>query len=207
MTLSAGTPRSRRTCSATVRCSSYCGWLTSITCSTRSAATASSIVERNEATRLCGSLRMKPTVSITTVSRGISKAARCDFASSVAKSLSTATAPPRVSWLKSVDFPAAGAAGEDVEDQAAAVDDLRADDFLEVADLRRPEVVVEYNELGVVMRGDRLDLLRFPLADERGGIGRGAARQDLSDDVPPRRLDEFLELVEVLLGDTAGEVR
>ena len=57
------------------------------------------------------------------------------------------------------------------------------------------------------MRGDRLDLLRFPLADERGGVGRGAARQDFPDDVSPRGLDEFLELVEVLLGDAAGQVR
>src|SRR5207302_2978602 len=100
---------------------------------------------------------------------------------------------------------AAGAAGEDVEDQAAAVDDLRADDLLEVAHLRRPEVVVEHDQRRVVMRGDRLDLLRFPLADERSGVGGGAARQNFPDDLPPRGPDELLELVEVLPGDAAGE--
>src|SRR5205823_13410228 len=70
----------------------------------------------------------------------------------------------RVLELRELDLrarlAAARAAGEDVEDQAAAVDDFRPDDLLEVAHLRRPEVVVEYNQLGVVMRGDRLDLLR-----------------------------------------------
>src|SRR5205085_3970863 len=59
-------------------------------------------------------------------------------------------------------------AGEDVEDQPAAVDDLHADDLLEVAHLRGSEVVIEDHQRGAVVLRDRLDLFRFPLADERG---------------------------------------
>ena len=39
-----------------------------------------------------------------------------------------------------------------------------------------------------------------------GGIGRGAARQDFPDHVPPRGGDELLELVEMFLGDAAREL-
>ena len=46
-------------------CSSACGWLTSTTCSSSSACTTSSRVALNASTRRWGSLRMKPTVSVS----------------------------------------------------------------------------------------------------------------------------------------------
>ena len=62
--------RSARSSSASTRsttriCPSQSGWLASTTCSRTSAARASSSVARKLATRWCGSLRMKPTVSVT----------------------------------------------------------------------------------------------------------------------------------------------
>src|SRR5262249_21781975 len=70
---------------------------------------------------------------------------------------------------------AARAAGEDVENQAAAVDDRGAGDLLQVARLRRREVVVEDDERGAGGVDKGLELLGLPLAHERGGLGRRAA--------------------------------
>src|SRR5213078_2028411 len=72
----------------------------------------------------------------------------------------------RVLELRELDLrarlAAARAAREDVEDQAAAVDDLRADDLLQIARLSRREVVVEDDERGAGRMNQSLELLRLP---------------------------------------------
>src|SRR5439155_7238287 len=62
----------------------------------------------------------------------------------------------------------ARAPGEDVEDQLGAVDHLAVERLLEVAHLRRRQIVVEDHEIGVPLRRERLELLDLALADERG---------------------------------------
>ena len=70
-------------------------------------------------------------------------------------------------------------AGEDVEDQRAAVDDLRADDLLEVAHLRRREVVVEHHQRrAVCCSAIALISSALPLPTNVAGSGAGACAQD-----------------------------
>src|SRR5207248_2865420 len=67
-------------------------------------------------------------------------------------------------------FARAGATGEDVEDQLRAIDDLAAHLFLDVAKLRRRQLVVEDDDVDVELRrrgGQRLD---FAGAEKGGRI-------------------------------------
>src|SRR5216684_4065891 len=104
-------------------------------------------------------------------------------------------------------FAAASPAGEDVENQAATVDDLRGDDLLQVARLCRRQVVVEDDQRGPEALGELLDLVGFSAADECGRIGRLAAGQYLLDHGPTRGLDQLLQLLQVFFGDAAREFR
>src|SRR5690606_2098766 len=53
----------------------------------------------------------------------------------------------------------AGAAGKDIEDELAAVEHPAAHDLLELANLRRAELVVEHNQVGLVAAHQLGDVL------------------------------------------------
>ena len=85
----------------------------------------------------------------------------------------------RVLELRQLDlqprFARARAAREDVEDQLRAVHHLDAERLLEIAHLRRREVVVEDGHVGLALLGQRLQLFDLALADERARDWIGAA--------------------------------
>src|SRR5215470_8154736 len=99
-------PISASTASTAAICSSRLAWLASTTCRSRSASTASFNVARKAATRSCGSSRMKPTVSETTIGSVSDSETRRTVVSRVAKSWSAAYARAPVRRLNSVDLPA-----------------------------------------------------------------------------------------------------
>src|SRR5262249_39260111 len=73
---------------------------------------------------------------------------------------------------------AARVLGEDVEDQGDPVHDVDVEQALEVALLRRGELVVEDHQVDVERVGELLQLARLPRADVGGGIGEVAPLQD-----------------------------
>ena len=72
----------------------------------RSASLTSSSVALNDSIRVCGSLRKKPTVSVSRTRCLLGKVKLRVVGSSVAKSLFSATTSAPVSKFSSVDFPA-----------------------------------------------------------------------------------------------------
>src|SRR5207249_3564633 len=105
----AGSSTSRRTASgssAARMCSSMAGWLASTTCSRRSASCSSSSVARNAATSSCGSLRMKPTVSVRMNAWWPAGSTRRAAGSSVTKRRSAAVRCTPARRFKSVVLPA-----------------------------------------------------------------------------------------------------
>ena len=64
----------------------------------------------------------------------------------------------------------AGPAGEDVEDQLAAVEDLDLGRLFQIADLGRRQIVVEDDHVGIVGLDLLLQLFELALADVGAGI-------------------------------------
>ena len=278
---------------------SACAAVPSTTWTTRSARRTESRVERNASTSSWGSLRTKPTVSVTSTVSPPGRASWRVRGSSVTNRRFWAGTPASVSWFSSVDFPAlvyptsassrwrprgaaaplqrprpldlaqlllelvhpaheapavdlelglAGAAGadatrllaerrapaaqpgqavaqqceldlglalgapgvlgEDVEDHRGPVDGGAAEELLEVAVLRRRQLVVEDDGVGVELPAQSGDLLGLAPADEGGGVGRVAPLHHAAHDVGARAVDQLRQLVEVLvdqLGGQAGE--
>ncbi len=90
---------------------------------------------------------------------------------------------------------AAGALGEDLEDEVGAVEDPHAlaalgQGLLEVADLGGGERMVEDDGAGVVQAADVLELLDLAGAGVGRGVGTVAAAGDDLADVRTRALDE-----------------
>ena len=104
-------------------------------------------------------------------------------------------------------FPGARVQREDVEDQAGPVQhpDAVAPGLLEVAHLSRRELVVEDHERRALAAGGRADLLDGALADVGRRVGSGAFLDEPGNDLAARRVDEPLELVEVILGHASRE--
>ena len=96
--------------------------------------------------------------------------------------------------------PRRGVLGEDVEDQRFSVDDVALEELLQVALLRRGELVVEDHEVDVQGPGQRGQLARLPGADERGRVDLTAAHQFPIDGLGAGGVGEQLELVEAALG-------
>ena len=89
----------------------------------------------------------------------------------------------------------AGVAGEDVEDEGGAVDDLFAELFFEVALLGWTEFVVEDNDVGLKLVLKVANFLQLSLADVVGG-GLFEALMDSCGDLRSGgvgKLGEFLE--------------
>ena len=78
----------------------------STTCSSKSACTTSSSVALNASTSPCGSLRMKPTVSVSKTFWFVGSFSRRVVGSSVANKMSFASTSAPVSALSRVDLPA-----------------------------------------------------------------------------------------------------
>ena len=70
--------------------------------------------------------------------------------------------------------------GEDVEDQLRPVDDARGQRVLELALLRRREIVVHQQRLGARLAERARELGKLPLADIGPLIGPGALLHDLA---------------------------
>ncbi len=104
-------------------------------------------------------------------------------------------------------FAGAGVAGKDVEDELGAVEHAAGQGGLEVAQLGGREVVVEEHQVGLGGGGDPGDLFDLAGADERGGIGTGAALHDLRGDFGAGARNQLAKLGERLLGIEAGETR
>ncbi len=100
---------------------------------------------------------------------------------------------------------APGARGEDGEDDVRAVEDLRRQLLLEVAGLRGGELVVEDDHARLHRLRGLDELLQLPLADVGRRVGRRALLEGAGDDDASRRVDETLQLVEVVLGLGAAE--
>ena len=86
--------------------------------------------------------------------------------------------------------------GKNVEDERRAVDDLYglADDALEIALLRRRELVIEYDDVGMQVMHAPGELLGLAGADEGTWIGRVEPLGHRVDDLGTRRIGEALEL-------------
>src|SRR5581483_10506172 len=150
----------------------------------RSASTTSSSVDRNDSTSWWGSLRTKPTVSDTsTVSPPVDLQLRlagppgADPGALLAHLHAPAPQPGQpVAELGQLDLLHAGLAvgvlGEDVEDQRHPVDDVDLEQLLQVALLRRRQLLVEDHDVDVEHLDQLPQLLGLALADERGRVGR-----------------------------------
>ena len=90
----------------------------------------------------------------------------------------------------------ARAAREDVEDQLGAVDDLRLERLLEVAHLRRREVVVEDDQVGLALLDQRLQLLELALAEEGGRVHGAAPLHQLAQDARAGGLGQQRQFVQ-----------
>ena len=89
-----------------------------------------------------------------------------------------------------------GVLAEDVEDHGGAVDRRAPEQLLQVVLLRRRQLVVEHDGVGVDGEAQLLELLDLALADVPGVIGRVAPLHDPLDDVGAGGVDEQGELVE-----------
>jgi hypothetical protein len=107
---------------------------------------------------------------------GLTGATRADAAGLLAE-LDTSTTQSReaVTQLRELDLDHALLAvrvlGEDVEDQCDAVDDVARELLLEIALLRRGELVVEHHHVDVEAVGEAPQLVRFARADIGRGVG------------------------------------
>ena len=86
------------------------------------------------------------------------------------------------------------AGDEDVEDQLRTIKHGAGQEALEVAQLRRGQVVVEDDEIRVIGGCDAGDLFDLAGTDERGGFGLAAALQNLRNDERTGALDELTKL-------------
>ena len=91
-------------------------------------------------------------------------------------------------------FAGTGVAGEDIEDELRPVNDVAGQTSLDVAELRRAEVVIEEDERGVGAGNGADDLFEFALADEAGGIRPLAALDEGGGDGGAGGAGELLEL-------------
>ena len=101
-------------------------------------------------------------------------------------------------------FEGVGVLGEDVEDHRRAVDGGAAEQTFEVVLLRRRQLVVEHDGVGVDLEAQLAQLLGLALADEPGAVRRVAPLGDAGRLVGAGRVDERGELVEAGLGLLVG---
>ena len=93
-----------------------------------------------------------------------------------------------------------GVLREDVEDELGPVDDAGLELVLEQPLLRRRQLVVDEQHLGLRAAVLLLQLVELPLADVAAGIGLRAVLDDACDGLDARRPGELLELPELVVG-------
>ena len=96
--------------------------------------------------------------------------------------------------------------GEDVEDDRGAVDGRPAEQLLQVVLLRRGELVVEHDRVGVDLVAQVAELLGLALADEPRVVGWSRRWTRRADLVGAGRVDQCGELVEAGVGVFFGGV-
>ena len=92
-----------------------------------------------------------------------------------------------------------GAPREDVENEFGPVDDLDLGRLLDLSPLRRPEVVVEDQEVCLVHLGGRLDALHHPTTYVRLPVQARAVLNEAVDDHRSGRSGQLGEFVERLV--------
>ena len=85
---------------------------------------------------------------------------------------------------------------EDVEDQLRAIDDLAIEPLVQLAQLRRRQLVVEDDQVGVGFRRGLRQHLDLAAAEERRRIGLGTILQHAQHDARARGFGEAAELFE-----------
>ena len=88
-----------------------------------------------------------------------------------------------------------GPLGEDVEDQARAVEHAHAEFLLQHAHLRRGELIVKHREIAVVHIYKRLELGDLAVSDEAARIRRRAVLYHHADRLAAGRLDQCGKLL------------
>ena len=99
-----------------------------------------------------------------------------------------------------------GVLGEDVQDDAAAVQDLAGDLAFQLLHLRAGEVLVEDHQVGLVPFDHVGDLAHLALAHQGGGVQRGAALHGGLHHLGARRVGQAAQLGQVLLEDLDRQV-
>ena len=132
-------------------------------------------------------------------------AARADAAAEAGEILSGAgKAGQQVAQLREfhlqLALAAAGARGENVEDQHGAVHHAHAAGVLHVADLRGAELAVEDQQIDLVGLAVRRDLLEHAGADAGGRVRRGPFLRHSAERLRPGAARELIELGERGLG-------
>ena len=89
--------------------------------------------------------------------------------------------------------------GEDVEDQLRPVHHALARGVLDVLALGRPQLIVENDERRILRVDDGPELLDLSLSQVGRGVGPIDLLCDASDDDGTSRVDELLELLEMLI--------
>ena len=97
---------------------------------------------------------------------------------------------------------------EDIQNQLRAIDDTRVDDALNVALLRRREVVIEQNHIRGNRGGCARNLFQLALADQRRRIRPVLALSEFAGDLGACARRQRPQFVERFLGGEIGtEIR
>jgi len=92
------------------------------------------------------------------------------------------------------------ARGEDVEDQLAAVEHFHAKKLFEIAGLRRKQIVVEDDDVGIGGLGEFLQFLDLTAADVRGQLNVLPLLREFGDDGGSRRGGEAADFIARIVG-------
>jgi len=102
-------------------------------------------------------------------------------------------------------------ASEDVEDELRAIDDPALDDPFNIPLLRRSEIVIEEEHIGIGRSCGSGDLFKFASAHQGCGIGTITALQNFANDFCARALGQGAEFCQgffgIEFGDAGASVR
>ena len=132
---------------------------------------------------------------------GFAGAPRADAAAKTRQRLARSDQPrQQVLQLRELDlqlaFARAGAPREDVENQLRAIDDLAIETLVQLAQLRRRQLVVEDDEVGVGFGRGVRQHVDLAAAEERRRIRLGSILQHAQHDARARGFGEAAELFE-----------
>jgi hypothetical protein len=99
----------------------------------------------------------------------------------------------------------AGTLGEDVQDQAGAVQHAALQHPLQIAFLAGGELVIEDHQIGALLGDPIADLFGLALADEQARIGGLAGAGDERHRLSARRTGQFRELAALVVPGRLGQ--